>query len=162
MIGVVWNNNTYEWPALCNFRNEFILFLQKNSKIQSSFPRWLVGKFFLGETRCHWAILRLIVLYARYLSLLLHLELRLCIYMLKGVNIHHVYLPLLSRPWTFSLLRMYNRSKATQSTFSSFMINEAVIGAEIMLALDGVMSNYSLNSSSSTKCLKKCLNIARL
>ena len=35
------------------------------------------------------------------------------------------------------------------------MINEAVIGAEIMLALDGVMSNYSLNSSSSTKCLFK-------
>ena len=35
------------------------------------------------------------------------------------------------------------------------MINEAVIDAEIMPALDIVMSNYSLNSSSSNKDLFK-------
>ena len=35
------------------------------------------------------------------------------------------------------------------------MINEAVIDAEIMWALDVVMSNYSLNSSPSKKDLSK-------
>lgn len=42
-----------------------------------------------------------------------------------------------------------------QLTVSSFMINEAVIDAEIMPALYIVMSNYSLNSSSSNKDLFK-------
>ena len=42
-----------------------------------------------------------------------------------------------------------------QSAVSSFMINYAVIDAEIMWALDVVMSNYSLNSSSSKKHLFK-------
>ena len=42
-----------------------------------------------------------------------------------------------------------------QSTVSSFIINEAVIDAEIMWVIDVVMSNYCLNSSYNKKDLFK-------
>ena len=52
---------------------------------------------------------------------------------------------------------MCKRCNATEekTTVSSFMITEAVIDAAIMPAFDIVMSNYSLNSSSSNKDLFK-------
>ena len=50
----------------------------------------------------------------------------------------------------------------TQSTVSSFMINEAVIDAEIMWVLDVVMSNYSLSSSSSKDMFKEMFKDSKI